>query len=108
MRKLIRDKMARWGRINGKHVRFVKDQEEYDKLLLEKLKEEYDEFLDAIARGKDIAEIVGEAGDLVQVVGLLTVRYAMGADLNKVIEVMKNKTDYRGGFDAGVVLEDDE
>lgn len=107
MRKLIRDKMSRWGRINGKHVRLCKDVDEYDRLILEKVKEEFAELLEAIDRNKDVGEVVGEACDLIEVVAVLVNRYA-GCSLDLVLSELKHKRDVRGGFDAGVVLEDDE
>ncbi len=97
--KLVRDKIPEIIISNGgKPFTRILDDEEYEKELLKKLYEEYNEVLNAT--GNDRIE---ELADMVEVIKYLA--YLENSSLEEVIEVSKEKTLKRGSFDKRIFLE---
>ena len=94
--KLVRDKIPRIIKESGKiPVTHIANEEEYLKMLKEKLKEEVNEFLEE----DNIEEMI----DVFEV--MMTINNINGWDLEKVLELRAKKLKERGGFDRRIILE---
>lgn len=104
--KLIRDKMGRSiGLGPGDSVRLVKDNEEYEQRLIEKLQEEYMELRKELVKNDQNPDlIIEEAGDLIEVIRSIVYTFS-GLDFDDLLQEMEVKRQSRGGFEAGIVLE---
>jgi len=98
VRKLVRDKIPEILEKKGRRFRIVeeiRDKERLRALLLEKLKEEVEEFI-----RNPCPE---EAADIVEVIE--TVLRLEGYSLNDVLSRKEVKRIERGGFERGIVIE---
>ena len=97
MGKLVRDKIPELIRASGREVvcRVVRDQE-YNSYLLEKMREELQEFSDEPS--------LEEAADIYEV--FLTFLKNWGIELSDVRKFAQYKSRERGKFDGGIVLDD--
>jgi predicted house-cleaning noncanonical NTP pyrophosphatase (MazG superfamily) len=104
---MIRDKMHFTMCLDkGERVRLVNSGPEYDALLRQKLDEEFKEFAAEVDHNFDARNdhMVQEAADLIDVIATLVQRYT-NCKLDEIIGQLVTKRNYKGGFDAGVVLE---
>jgi predicted house-cleaning noncanonical NTP pyrophosphatase (MazG superfamily) len=106
MIKLIRDKMGRTiGLGPGDKVRVVENEPEYEKLLIEKLGEEYQELRKEIVKnGVNPDNVLEEAADMIEVLGAIVDHFA-SCDLELLLDEARRKRQRRGGFLGGIVLE---
>ena len=106
MRKLIRDKMARTiGLGPGDKLSFAENEPEYERLLVAKLEEEFNELRKEIVKnGVDTDKVVEEACDLIEVISAISEQFA-SCDLELVLREARAKRVRRGGFEGGIVLE---
>ena len=97
MGKLVRDKIPELIRASGREVvcRVVRDQE-YNSYLLEKMREELQEFAEVPS--------LEEAADIYEV--FLTFLKNWGIELSDVRKFAQYKSRERGKFDGGIVLDD--
>ena len=97
--KLVRDKIPEIIKNNGEEpiIRILSDYE-YKTELEKKLLEEYNEVIDA--SGNDRIE---ELADMLEVISALA--NIEGENLERVIEVAKNKVEKRGAFQDKIFLE---
>lgn len=100
--KLVRDKIDEIINNNGKGeeavVRVLSD-EEYKLELLKKLKEEFNELIDAVNR--NISEdVIEESADLIEVIRALN-----NENLEVVLQKLEEKREKRGGFSKRKFLE---
>lgn len=100
--KLIRDNIDEIINNNGKNevtvIRILND-EEYQKELLKKLKEEYNELLEAINSGVR-EDIIEESADLIEVI-----RAINDDNLELVMQKLEDKRNKKGGFAKRKYLE---
>lgn len=106
MIKLIRDKMGRTiGLGPGDRIRVVENEREYEKLLIQKLEEEYGELRKEIVKnGVDCDAVMEEAADVLEVLGAIADHFG-SCDLEFLIQEARAKRNRRGGFLGGIVLE---
>ena len=98
--KLVRDNIPEIIISNGgKPFTRILDDSEYKFELEKKLYEEYQEVLDTTTSEERIEELA----DMVEIIGILA-RLA-GKNLEDVLEVAKNKSNKRGGFEKKIFLE---
>lgn len=93
--KLIRDNIDEIINTNGKNeiaITRILSDEEYQIELLKKLKEEYNELLEAINSG-NTNDIIEESADLIEVI-----RAINGDNLENVLQRLENKRTKKGGF----------
>jgi len=100
--KLVRDKIDEIINNNGKGekaiIRILEDNE-YQEALNNKLVEELKELQEAISLG-NTASIIEESADVLEVIKAIN-----GDNLDKVISVMNQKRESRGGFKERKFLE---
>ena len=102
--KLIRDRIPELARADGRTlIMRTADDHEIDRLLGLKLVEELHEVLDAlVAGGRD--DLLEEIADLQTVIETVAARRGMSrADIDAAVRVKRSA---RGGFDAGLVMQD--
>tara|TARA_B100000530_G_scaffold179314_1_gene113512 strand:- start:302 stop:610 length:309 start_codon:yes stop_codon:yes gene_type:complete len=97
MAKLVRDKIPEIIRASGQEAQFrvVRDQE-YNSFLIEKMKEELEEFSET--------PNLEEAADMYEV--FLTFLKNWGIELSDVRKFAQYKSRERGKFDGGIVLDE--
>lgn len=95
--KLVRDRIPEIAEEKGRKVSFhIAAEEEFEKKLLEKLKEETSEFI----KDKNIDEMA----DIFEVITSINKIY--GWTLDEVIKVQKEKRIKRGGFNNKIILDE--
>lgn len=102
--KLIRDRIPELARADGRTlIMRTADDHEIDRLLGLKLVEELHEVLDAlVAGGRD--DLLEEIADLQTVIETVAARRGMSrADIDAAVRAKRSA---RGGFDAGLVMQD--
>ena len=94
--KLVRDKIPAIIETKGeKPVFHVATEDEYEKELLKKLREEMGEFFHS-------GEVL-ELADMLEVI--YTIGERLGYDERKLNKLRKNKREARGGFEKKIILE---
>lgn len=96
--KLVRDKIPEMIENDGKKVEFSKiiDQDYFEEMLLKKLKEEVNEYLDS----KNPEELA----DILEVIHSLATK-VHNLSMNDIEKIRIKKGNMRGKFTTGVVLE---
>lgn len=101
--KLVRDNIIEKITNNGEFASYrVLDDIEYKKELLNKLKEECNEVIDAFAYGKS-GDMVIELADVLEVINYLA--KSINVNMQEVYDVAMIKKDKNGGFDKKYYLE---
>lgn len=99
--KLVRDKIPDIIRAKGKDLKMhIAGDEEYWQKLLEKFKEELQEFVEA-GTEKEMKE---EMADIFEVI--TAVDEFKGWKIDEIIEIQKKKRDERGAFKEKIILEE--
>lgn len=94
--KLVRDKIPEIIKQKGEiPFTHISNDEEYEKKLKEKLKEEVDEFI------KDSSE--EEMSDILEVID--AINELKGWDMKNIVDIKNKKRDNRGGFKSKIILD---
>ncbi len=101
--KLVRDNIIKKITNNGEIASYrVLDDMEYKRELLNKLKEECNEVIDAFAYGQS-GDMVIELADVLEVINYLA--KSINVNMQEVYDVAMIKKDKNGGFDKKYYLE---